>query len=174
MKYILLWILVLMYLLLTWRFQEGFKNAKTYYLYESDDWESIKNEITPILQDTEKDRHVVLYGKNQDNNYLQDYLQGTADPGDVGVKLMIATSSAIFRDKKLKDEILATLNPTSGDILLSWSVYTFKQGETESTPKMIPIPSSSTQEGEEDAEEDVPETDNSKKDNKKKKKKKKD
>ena len=173
MKYALLCILVFVYLLVTWRVEEGFKNAKTYYLYESDDWDSMKDEITTILQDTEKDRQVVLYGKNQDNNYVQNYLQDTADPGDVGVKIMIATSSSIFRDKKLKDEILATLNPTSGDMLLAWSVYTFKQGETESTPKMIPIPSSSTQEDAEE-DEDVPETDEPKKDNKKKKKKKKD
>jgi hypothetical protein len=162
MKYTLLLILALMYLLLTWRFQEGFKNAKTLYLYETTDWETIKTELKPILEDTDKDRYVVIYGKNQDSNLVKQHLQSVTDPQDVGVKIMIEASSAVFTDQNLKDDMLKTFNPKSGDLLLAYHVYTFKQGEADSVPIKVPslFPSEAAPE---DAEEP---------DDKKKKKKK--
>jgi hypothetical protein len=172
MKYVVLCILILLYLLVTWRVQEGFKNARTYFLYESGDWEMIKNEITPILEDTEKDRHVVLYGKNQDDSLVQDYLQNTADPGDTGVKIMIEIASSIMRDKPLKEDIFKTLNPKSGDTWAAWTVYTFKQGETESIPTMMPLSSTTKSTSNEDEENDEEDENNTKKDGKKNKNKK--
>jgi len=138
MKYVLLCSLILLYVFITWNVQEGFRNARTYYVYETQDWDDIKEEVAELIDDTTKDRYVVLYLDIPIESSIKKYLQETSDPKDEGVKIMIAISSAVSRNDTLTKDIVSSLHPESEDETQGIKVYTFKKDSTSSTTTIIP------------------------------------